>query len=202
SRDTIEARVNMIESIVDTAAAKMPIMTMTPNSGGTYADASNEGVARSALDRSGNMARADRPQNTDTMVYTSPKHRNINNLRRRAGSESGINKRWLTWGLDRLKKNHGMVRPRNVSKPNVPVPGTLNAFGWFSVMVENRWPIPPILWRTKKTTNVEATIMNNACKASVHMTERMPEIHVNINANAVASTVPEVNEMAPSVMPD
>src|SRR5699024_8674836 len=121
--------VSMIESIVDTAAAKMPTMTMTPNTGGTCSDASSEGVARSGLDRSGKVARAESPQSTETSVYTRPKHMKMRIIRRRADNDSGMNRRWLTCGLDRLKKNHGMVRPRKVRKPKVPVPGTLRALG-------------------------------------------------------------------------
>ena len=48
--------------------ALMPIITITPNTGGTNSEASSVGVAKSALARLGKAAKAEKPQSTETMV--------------------------------------------------------------------------------------------------------------------------------------
>src|SRR5699024_9929946 len=68
SRVTIDDSVSRIESIVDTAAAMIPTITITPRTVGTRSDARSIGVARSPLARPGNSIDAAKPQVTATRV--------------------------------------------------------------------------------------------------------------------------------------
>src|SRR5699024_11260153 len=68
SRVNMDESVSMMESIVDTAAAMMPIMTMMPRTGGTISDDSSLGVAKSPFSRPGNLMVAANPHVTATSV--------------------------------------------------------------------------------------------------------------------------------------
>ena len=112
-----------------------------------------------------------------------------------------MNSRWLTCGLERLKKNHGIVRPRNVAGVKSPEPGTVRASGCSRASVSNTAAKPPSDATTSSATSVAATIINSACSASVHITDRMPAMKVKSSARAVATATPVVKPIAPSVIP-
>ena len=68
SRAQTEERVSSIESIVEIAAAVIPIMTTIASPVGIKARESNLGVARSAFSRPGTSRVAPKPHSTEIMV--------------------------------------------------------------------------------------------------------------------------------------
>lgn len=62
------------------------------------------GVARSGDERDGKWTAAENPHNTATRVYRKPNMRKMISIRRISPRFFGINIRWLTWGLEMLKK--------------------------------------------------------------------------------------------------
>jgi len=102
-----------------------------------------------------------------------------------------------------LKKNHGKLNPRKVLNENNPDPGTTNHWGYSVSKVLNRFPKPPKPFPTTTTTiRVEAIIITNDCRESVHATERNPAIQAHVIASTVAIITPVIKSMLPPDIPD
>src|SRR5690606_12259455 len=94
-----------------------------------------------------------------------------------------------------------MVSDKKVGKLKYPFPGTVNESGWLVLNSLKKLPNPPRALTSMITTRVDETIITSACRESVHITERMPDIYVKMSANTVAKTAPVVKEIPPPVIP-